>query len=787
MQDHRPHARRWPTRVLLSVLLALTLLFAVTMLQRELLLQHTLNILLRKHDITLQEVKGLRWDTRSMQLDSLLVNLPGATTPTSIENLRVSYALPELLRGRVQHMQIDRIDLHLAEGRQSTVIPSAESVVATFAMLQALPALSADIATLSIAPWTLQSSLNAGVDQREFHAQWRSNDLLLDWRSNWHDEAFVSSHFIPEASLPQHDSSSAAHTASLRLRRGSQHVLRADLTAHATDSGLLLDGTVQTSLAPLLEALQASGIVSERTANLTGELDLRAQITLPQDADTPVPLALTLQATHGTWARPGASLVWRLDALSLEGECGPQLECRFSHALAGALKNASGQALAAALPGLALAGGATLEQIEVETQGTIAWATGHWELVSPQLLVHLPQLRMDDRAFGARVALTALRATGESSPPRLAQLDTALRLDDVQGLTLPYAVPTPALSATLSWDGTRLTSQGTLALAERLSLEGGLAFDTSTGQGRAQARLPDIRFDADNARLSTLLQASGLPGDILAGSVSALAELDLSRDATGSFQASGPFAIELIGLGGFLGDTAIAGLSTRLQGQLDSKGLRSEGLTALTIDSLDPGIPLQNLKADFALDTATGRMHLAGISLDVFGGRVSSSGGDLAFDGGESVFELQLERIDVERILALGAYEGVQASGLLSGTLPVRLDANGLRVAAGVLRAEPPGGSIRYEGGSGSGNAAVDFVNTTLSNYRYDALDASVSYLPDGELTLAVQMQGVNPDNNPQQRINLNLNISDNIPSLLRSLQAGRSITEAVEAYLQTR
>ncbi len=787
MQDHGPHARRWPARVLLSVLLALTLLLAVAMLNREILLQSALNILLREHNITLQEVKGLRWDTRSAQLNSLLVMLPGATTPTSIENLRVSYALPELLRGRVQHMQIDRVDLHLAEGTQTTALPSAESVVAAFAMLQALPAFSADIATLNIAPWTLHSSLSARVDEREFHAQWRSNDLLLDWRSNWHDEAFVSSHFIPEANLPQHDSSSAAHTASLQLQRGSQPVLRADLTTHATDGGLLLDGSVQTSLAPLHEALQAKGIVSERTPNLTGELDLRAQVTLPRDSDTPVPLALTVQTTHGTWVLQGASLDWRLDALSLEGECRPQGECRFSQSLAGALKNASGQALAATLPGLALPDGATPEQIEVETHGTLAWATGHWELVSPQVLVHLPQLRMDDRELEARVAFTALRATGESSPARLAQLDTALRLDDVKGVTLPYALPFPALSATLSWDGTRLTSHGTLALAERLSLQGELAFDTTTGQGRALLQLPDTRFDADNARLSTLLQSSGLPGDILAGSVSAQAELDLSRHATGSFQASGPFAIQLNGLGGFLADTAIAGLSTRLQGQLDSNGLRSDGLTALSIDSLDPGIPLQNLKADFALDTAAERLHLADISLDVFGGRVLSAGGELALDGGASVFELQLERIDVERILALSAYEGVQASGLLSGTLPVRLDTNGLSVAAGSLRAESPGGSIRYEGGSGSGNAAVNFVNTTLSNYRYDALDATVNYLPDGELTLAVQMQGVNPDNNPQQRINLNLNISDNIPSLLRSLQAGRSITEAVETYLQTR
>lgn len=787
MQDHRPHARRRPTIALLAVLLTLMLMAGAALLNRDVVLQQVLQALLRDYGVTLHEVTGLQWDTRSARIHSLQVMLPGATTPTRIENLRVTYALPELLRGRVQQIQIDRVDLHLAASTQTSALPRAESVVATLATLQALPAFSADIATLHIAPWTLASSLSARTDEREFHAQWRAADLLLDWRNNWHDEAFVSSHFIPETSLLERGPRPAAHTASLQLQHGSRQVLRADLTAHATDSGLLLDGSAQMSLAPLHEALQASGIVSEFTAGLAGDADLRVQVTLPQDTDMPVPLALTVQATHGTWNRQGASVDWRLDALNLEGECQPRGECHFSQTLAGSLKTSSGHALAATLPELALPGGVIPSQIQVATNGTLAWATGRWVFDSPQLLLHLPQLRLDDREFGAEVTLTALHASGESSPLRLTELATALRLDDVQGLTLPFAVPIPTLSASMSWNGARLTINNTLQLAERLSLQADLDFDTTTGLGRAQVRLPDTRFDADNARLSTLLQTSGLPGDILAGSVAAQAQLDFTRNVTGSLEVSGPLEIQLDGLGGFVGDTAITGLSTRFRGELDSNGLRSDGLTALSIDSVDPGIPLQNVKTDIGFDMAAGQLQLADISLDVFGGRVLSAGGELALDGSEGMLELQLAGIDVERILALGAYEGVQASGLLSGTLPVRLGAAGISVADGALRAETPGGSIRYAGGTGTGNAAVDFVNTTLNNYRYDVLDASVNYLPEGELTLAIQMQGVNPDNNPEQRINLNLNISDNIPALLRSLQAGRSITEAVEAYLQAR
>ena len=52
--------------------------------------------------------------------------------------------------------------------------------------------------------------------------------------------------------------------------------------------------------------------------------------------------------------------------------------------------------------------------------------------------------------------------------------------------------------------------------------------------------------------------------------------------------------------------------------------------------------------------------------------------------------------------------------------------------------------------------------------------------MADGELLLSVRMEGLAPaiDN---QRINLNINIQDNIPTLLESLQAGRDIAESVQ------
>ncbi|MDP6650766.1 MAG: YdbH domain-containing protein, partial [Gammaproteobacteria bacterium] len=83
-----------------------------------------------------------------------------------------------------------------------------------------------------------------------------------------------------------------------------------------------------------------------------------------------------------------------------------------------------------------------------------------------------------------------------------------------------------------------------------------------------------------------------------------------------------------------------------------------------------------------------------------------------------------------------------------------------------------------------SSNPSVQLVNDALSNYQYRTLDTEVYYDDNGDLTMAVQLQGINPDLNGGQPINLNVNISNNIPSLLRSLQASRVITDALEQSL---
>jgi hypothetical protein len=149
-------------------------------------------------------------------------------------------------------------------------------------------------------------------------------------------------------------------------------------------------------------------------------------------------------------------------------------------------------------------------------------------------------------------------------------------------------------------------------------------------------------------------------------------------------------------------------------------------------------------------------------------------------------FTIDLENLDVARIVAMERQLGVEASGRLDGRLPFSVTPRGITIAGGQLRARPPGGVVRYtpnEAASAmaASNLSVKLVQDVLSNYHYAKLEADVDYSETGDLALRVAMEGQNPDWNAGQPINLNINLTENIPMLLRSLRLTGDISEQIE------
>jgi len=140
--------------------------------------------------------------------------------------------------------------------------------------------------------------------------------------------------------------------------------------------------------------------------------------------------------------------------------------------------------------------------------------------------------------------------------------------------------------------------------------------------------------------------------------------------------------------------------------------------------------------------------------------------------------------------MKLEQQEGLAGSGMLDGQIPIEISSEGIVVTQGQLSARAPGGNIRYTptakvAALAQSNPSVSIVVKALSNFQYDVLDVNTDYQPGGELNLQVRLQGKNPDWQEGQPVHLNLNLEENILTLLRSLQMSDDISERVRKRYQ--
>lgn len=229
---------------------------------------------------------------------------------------------------------------------------------------------------------------------------------------------------------------------------------------------------------------------------------------------------------------------------------------------------------------------------------------------------------------------------------------------------------------------------------------------------------------------------------------------------------------------------------TRLRYRSESEEWSSDGLhLKITAPSVQPGLAafgnIENLALNARLAAGVldslSVLQIEAIDLSLLGGKVS--GRDIRYNRAEARndFTIDMQGLDLSRVVALEQQQQLEASGTLDGKLPFVLTNTGIRIVDGALHATSAGGVIRYHATESVQSMAATNPNLKLalqafSNYRYQTLDVGVNYAENGDLALAVAVTGRNPDWNSGQPIHLNINLTENIPMLLRSLRSGDDI-----------
>jgi hypothetical protein len=223
-------------------------------------------------------------------------------------------------------------------------------------------------------------------------------------------------------------------------------------------------------------------------------------------------------------------------------------------------------------------------------------------------------------------------------------------------------------------------------------------------------------------------------------------------------------------------------------------GVRSLSLTELIIEDIDMGVPLTDIMAEFELDESTqGPLPSLGVnavSLSVFDGSISGRGLKIDLNADQYMFPLRLKGLNLESIIELQQLDGLSASGRLDGLLPITLTKEGVRVEQGRIIAQAPGGRIKYvpeedvKPGRASSSGA-ELLLRILEDLTYDSMEVEVDYEDNGEMEMQLAIKGVSPQVDAQRPVHFNMNLQQNVLTLLRGLRYVDGISEDIENSVQ--
>ena len=212
---------------------------------------------------------------------------------------------------------------------------------------------------------------------------------------------------------------------------------------------------------------------------------------------------------------------------------------------------------------------------------------------------------------------------------------------------------------------------------------------------------------------------------------------------------------------------------------LNTSGLQLQP-SMITVGDFDFGIALQDAEMKVAWSDDVVVLHSG--HFDLLGGTVTVAPTQYDLTRDNANLDLTLANIDLAEVMALEG-EDIKGEGRLYGTLPVRVNDGKVSMSNGRIRASEAGGVIQIspELSLGTGQPGIDFALEALANFNYQTLTAIADYEENGDLQLAVGLKGRNPDIEKGRPIHYNLNINENIFSLIDALNAQSGVTERVE------
>lgn len=201
----------------------------------------------------------------------------------------------------------------------------------------------------------------------------------------------------------------------------------------------------------------------------------------------------------------------------------------------------------------------------------------------------------------------------------------------------------------------------------------------------------------------------------------------------------------------------------------------------LDIKALDAGVPVENVQ--LLIHTDLMAAYVSNLRADMLGAAVQTTDFSYNFAQQSAQFEVQVTQLPVANVLLLEG-EAIRGDGILDGNLSVELSSAGIAISEGKLASRAPGGKLAYQGDLPDTNPGLSLAIKALRNFVYRQMEVDVKLVPEGDLNLLVTLQGFSPDVEGGRPINFNLNVSENLPALMESLQASETFSQRIQQRL---
>lgn len=301
--------------------------------------------------------------------------------------------------------------------------------------------------------------------------------------------------------------------------------------------------------------------------------------------------------------------------------------------------------------------------------------------------------------------------------------------------------------------------------------------DANVSERRGTFRI-DGRHHATRALLRTELRGWESDYDLESGDIAFDLEGAFSLDDT--LQVNGSGEIAVTNGATRYARTMMTGVETTLPISVN-QNVVTVGPGAVAVGLVDIGFPVTDLR--FSVETDFDVFKVGSVRADVLGGEARVDALTWDASRGASPFNLQLDGIEVAEVLALEG-DKIVGDGIIDGILPVTITPNGVAVSDGVVGTRQPGGRLSYRSDLPAGNPGLELAIRALRNFQYSLMRAEVDLDQDGSLQLAVRLEGRSPDVENGRPIHFNLNVTENVHDLLRSLRAADNLSERVQDRL---